>query len=205
MDNSKVKTLRNKITIPLDMAIQLLQENNGDIDASEKAFHHNNIKAISELAVCDFETARESYTFCKYDLAKAIEKINPKPIILTTRENPTPRNEIGFLLYPINKNGEYYKTNKRNDAFIPTDDFDFIIKAFQSVFPMKNPLNNVMETDFDVCSSNIFDHTTCKIILEKMNQNKQEDIKVAKFIKEVMHWFSDKLEYADYIEVYGNL
>ena len=34
---------------------------------------------------------------------------------------------------------------------------------------------------------------------------KTEESKVVKFKNEVIEWFKDKLEYADYIVVYGNL
>ncbi|KIX22688.1 hypothetical protein SY27_02370 [Flavobacterium sp. 316] len=205
MDSEKVKILRSKIAIPLDIAIILLKENNGDIDASEQEFHNNNIKEISVLAECDFETARESYIFCKYDKTKAIEKINSKQIIITTRENPTPRNEIGFILWAENKDGENYKTKKRNDTFIPTADFDYVINAFRSVFPLQNSWNNSIEENFDVYGTNWFDNKTCRIITDKIRQSKFEELKVTKFRNELIEWLEEKLKYADYIVVYGNL
>ncbi len=205
MDSEKIKILRNRIAIPLDIAIKLLEENKGDIDASEKEFHNNNIKEISVVAECDFETARESYDFCKYDTTKAIEKINSKQVIITTRENPTPINEIGFILWPENKDGENYKTKKRNDAFIPTADFDYVINEFRSVFPLENPWNKIIEEHFDVCGHNYFDNKTCKTIIEKIMEKKTEELKITKFKNELIEWLNDKLIYADYIAVYGNL
>lgn len=205
MNSEKIKMLRNKIAIPLETAIKLLKQNNGDIEASEQEFHNNHIKAISLLAECDFETARESYIFCKYDKEKAVEKINSKQIIITTRENPTPRNEIGFIVYPLNKDREYYKTKKRNDAFIPTADFDYVINEFRSVFPLENPWNKDIEKYFDVCGHNYFDNKTCLRIIEKINQTDQGIPRVQKFKKELIEWFQDKLKYAEYIIVYGNL
>ena len=205
MDSEKIKILRNKIAIPLNIAIKLLEENKGDIEASEKEFHNNNIKEISVVAECDFETARESYGFCKYDTTKAIEKINSKQVIITTRENPIPRNEIGFILWPENKDGENYKTKKRNDAFIPTADFDYVINEFRSVFPLENPWNKIIEEHFDVCGHNYFDNKTCKTIIEKIMEKKTEELKITKFKNELIEWLNDKLIYADYIAVYGNL
>jgi hypothetical protein len=205
MDIEKIKILRNKIAIPLDIAIKLLKNNNGNIEDSEQEFHNNNIKEISIVAECDFETARESYNFCKYDTTKAIKKINSKQIIITTRENPTPRNEIGFILWPENKDGESYNTKKRNDAFIPTADFDYVINEFRSVFPLENPWNKSMEKYFDVCGHNYLDKKTCRIIIQKINQSKTDESKVTKFKNELMEWLNDKLKYADYIVVYGNL
>lgn len=205
MDIEKIKILRNKIAIPLDIAAKLLKDNNGNIEDSEREFHNTNIKEISVLAECDFETARESYNFCKYDKTKAIEKINSKQVIITTRENPTPRNEIGFILWPENRNGENYKTKKRNDAFIPSADFDYIINEFRSVFPLENPWNTNIEEHFDICGTNWFDNKTCRIIINKIRQAKIEELKVTKFKNELIEWLEDKLQYADYIVVYGNL
>ena len=205
MDSEKLKILRSRIAIPLDIAMNLLKENNGNIEDSEQEFHNTNIKEISILAECDIETAREIYNFCKYDTAKAVEKINSKQVIITTRENPTPRNEIGFILWPENKDGENYKTKKRNDAFIPTADFDYVIDVFRSVFPLENPWNKNIEEYFDVCGHNYFDKNTCRIIIEKIEQTKTGELKVTKFKNELIEWLNDKLTYADYLVIYGNL
>ncbi|TAE75144.1 MAG: hypothetical protein EAZ85_02930 [Bacteroidetes bacterium] len=205
MNSEKIKILRNKIAIPLDIAIKLLKENNGNIEASEKEFHNNNIKEISVVTECDFETARESYELCKYDTTKAIEKINSKQIIITTRENSTPRNEIGFILWAENNEGENYKTKKRNDAFIPTADFDYVITEFRSVFPLENLWNKNIDEHFDVCGHNYFDKKTCRIIIEKIKQKKSDELKITKFKNELIKWLNDKLTYAEYLVVYGNL
>lgn len=205
MNSEKIKILRNKITIPLDVAIQLLKKNNGDINASEQEFHHNNIREISISAECDHDTARENYELCKYDITKAIERINSRQVIITTRDTPSPRNEIGFILWPEDQNGECYKTTQRNDAFIPTSDFDYVINEFKSVFPLENPWNKDMEESFDVCGHNYFNKNTCRIIIDSIMQTKTDELKVAKFKNELIEWFNDKLGYADYIVVYGNL
>lgn len=205
MNSEKIKILRNKIAIPLDIAIKLLKDNDGNIEDSEREFHNTNIKEISVLAESDFETARESYNFCKYDKIKAIEKINSKQVIITTRENPTPRNEIGFILWPEYKDGENYTTKKRNDAFIPTADFDYVIDAFRSVFPLENPWNKNIEECFDVCGHNYFDKNTCRIIIKKIEQTKTDELKVSEFKNELIEWINNKLTYADYLAIYGNL
>jgi len=205
MDSDKIRELRNRIAIPLDIALNLLKKNGGDVFASERDFHNDNIKEIVAIAGCDDQTARESYTFCNYDKVKAIEKINSRPIILATKENPIPRNEIGFLLWPENKEGQHYKTTKRNDAFIPTADFDHILKEFESVFPLENSCSKDIIKCFDVCGYNYLDNTTCRIIIERMSQSKTSKPEVAKFKEDVINWLNDKLKYADHIVVYGNL
>lgn len=205
MDREKIRILRNTIAIPLDIAIQLLEKNNGDIDASKQEFHNDNIREISMVAECDLDMARENYNICKYDKTKAIERINARSVIITTRENPTPRNEIGFILWPEDKNGENYKTTKRNDAFIPTTDFDYVINEFKAVFPLENPWNKYIEDRFDICGHNYFDKKTCETIIEKIKQTKTDDAKITKFKNDLIEWLNDKLVYADYITVYGNL
>ena len=203
MDNEKIKILRSKIAVPLNVAVQLLKKNNNDVLLCEQEFHSINIQTISQKAECDYETANESYALCNYDIVKAIERINQKQVIITTGN--TADSKIGFVLWPENAAGEFYKTAKRNDAFIHTEDFDIILKEFQSVFPLKNPWNNDIEDKFDPVGNNIFDNKTCRNIVEKISHIKIDDEKTQVFLKEVINWLNDKLTYADYIVVYGNL
>ncbi|MDR6919710.1 hypothetical protein [Chryseobacterium sp. 2987] len=205
MDTEKLNNLRSSISIPLNRAIQLLKKNDGDVKASEKEFHLDNIREISIAAACDEEIAEKYYNECRYDIAKAIEKINALPIMITTRENPSPRNEIGFILWPMSADWKYYKTEKRNDAFIPTADFDHIINEFRSVFPVHYPDINYDDDGFDVCGHNYFDNADCRKILERIRHSETEDPAVKKFKNDLVNWLNDKLQYADYIVVYGNL
>lgn len=141
----------------------------------------------------------------KFDVCKSIEKINQRQVIITTGKDTNHKNKIGFILWPENSKGEFYKTDKRNDAFISTYDFNYIMDEFKSVFPLKNPWNNIIEKSFDACGHNFFDNKTCRQIIERISNINHNDEKVQQFLKEVIAWFNDKLEYADYITVYGNL
>lgn len=205
MDLEKIKSLRNKIAIPLDVAIELLKKHNDDISICEQEFHNNNIKEICKTTDCDQATARRNYISCNYDKIKTIEKINTRQIIISTQKTELPKNEIGFILWPENSDGENYKTTKRNDAFIPTADFNYIIENFRSVFPLKNPWNNNVEEQFDVCGHNYIDNETCKQIIKKIANIKNDDKSISQFLQEVTQWFNEKLEYADFIVIYGNL
>lgn len=205
MDTGKLNMLRNSISIPLGRAIQLLKKNNGDVRASEMEFHCDNISEICIAAACNQETAEKYYHECRYDLAKATEKINALPVIITTGEHPSPRNEIGFILWPITASGEYYKTTKRNDAFIPTADFGYIIHAFKAAFPVQYPEINYSDDSFDDCGHNYFDNAACRKIMERIRHPETEDPDVKKFKNELISWLDDKLQYADYMVVYGNL
>ncbi|RKR10584.1 hypothetical protein C8C83_2260 [Flavobacterium sp. 90] len=203
MDNEKLKILRNTISIPLNVAVELLRKNNGDIALCEREFHNDNIQTISIKAECGYDIAKENYELCNYDVIKAVERINQKPITITTGK--TTDSKIGFILWPENGEGEFYKTVKRNDVFIPTEDFDLILKEFQSVFPLRNPWNDIIEDEFDNTGNNFFDHKTIRLIVEKIKLIKNENEKEKAFLMETINWLNDKLVYAEYIVVYGNL
>ena len=78
----------------------------------EQEFHNDNIKIISIKTECDYDVAKENYELCNYDVVKTVERINQKPIIITTGKATD--SKIGFVLWPENGNGEFYKTAKRN-------------------------------------------------------------------------------------------
>ena len=203
MNTESIKVLRNKISIPLNQAIRLLKKNNDDIELCEQEFHNDNIKIISIKTECDYDVAKENYELCNYDVVKTVERINQKPIIITTGKATD--SKIGFVLWPENGNGEFYKTAKRNDAFIPTEDFDLFLKEFQAVFPLRNPWNDIIEDEFDKTGHNFFDHKTIRLIVEKIKLIENENEKENAFLLETINWLNDKLVYAEYIVVYGNL
>ena len=205
MDTETLNDLRNRLPIPLNRAIQLLKKNNGDVLASEKEFHRDNIREICIAAPCNEETAEKYYNECRYDIAKAIEKIDALPVIITTGDKPFPRNEIGFILWPVASDGAYYKTKKRNDAFIPTADFDYVIHAFKAAFPLQYPEINYDGNSFDICGHNYFNNAACRKIIETIRHSETGDSAVKKFKNNLVNWLEDKLEYAGYIVVYGNL
>lgn len=202
MNSENIKILRSKISIPLNKAVELLKKNNGDVALSEQDFHDENIFEISKIADCDQETARKEYQICNYDVIKTVKRINDKPVKIGTGKFP---DSIGFILWPENAEGEFYKTEKRNDVFIQTEDFDIVLEKFQSVFPLKNPWNNTVEDKFDVLGNNFFDKKTSKHIVEKISLIETDDQNAKDFLLEIITWLNDKLTYADYIVVYGNL
>jgi len=203
MSNENIKILRNKILIPLNKAIELLKKNNGDIELSEQDFHNENIIEICKVTECEEETARKEYQICNYDVIKAIERINQKPMKIETGKFSD--SKIGFILWPENESGEFYKTEKRNYAFIAEEDFDLVLEIFESVFPVQNPWNNTIEDQFDKTGNNFFNNEIGKIILEKIKGIKSNDSKETYFLNQLSDWLNDKLAYADYIVVYGNL
>lgn len=203
MDNEKIKILRNKISIPLNMAFELLKKNDGDILLCEKEFHDNNIQVICEKTECDYDTAKKNYAICNYDIVKTIDRINQKQVIISTGKSTN--SKIGFILWPKNEAVKFYKTDKRNDVFISTEDFEIVLKHFESVFPMRDILGIVEQESFDIRGHNFFDNTICRNIIEEIRYIESDDVKVKLFLEELITWLNDKLIYADYIVVYGNL
>lgn len=203
MDSEKIKILRTKISVPLNIALQLLKKNNGNIELCEQEFHENNIQIICNETECDYETAKKNYEVSNFDILKAVERINQKEVKIATGK--TSDSKIGFILWPENANGEFYKTTKRNDVFVHTGDFDIVLEAFKSVYPIQNPWNNSVEDEFDVLGNNFFDNLTCKEIVKRITQIQSNDKQVQSFLAELINWLNDKLTYADYIVVYGNL
>ncbi|MBE8727312.1 hypothetical protein [Flavobacterium hungaricum] len=203
MNPESIKILRSKISIPLNKAIELLKMNNGDVALSEQSFHTENIIEICKVTECDEETAQKEYQICNCDVTKAVERINQKLVVIGTGKFQD--SKIGFILWPENENGEFYKTAKRNDAFITAEDFDLVLEVFQSVFPLQNPWNNSSEDKFDKVGNNFFDKKKALIILQKINEIKSKDANETRFLKELTEWLNDKLSYAAYIVVYGNL
>lgn len=191
--------------MPLTTAIRLLKSNDGDIYICEQEFHKEIIREICKAAECEEETAKEYYIASIYDLNKAVEKINQRAVTITTRVNKASKNEIGFVLWPETATREAYKSAKRNDIFIPTDDFDYILETFASAFPVYNPLTKEVETSFNVCGLNYFDNQTCTRVAERISRIECDDLPIKQFLQDVATWLNDTLKYAEYILVYGNL
>lgn len=205
MDSEKIKLLSAEIDAPLSVAQSLLEKHNGSVEACIRDYYNSNIAEIPPATGSDFVSAKENHEINLFDKANSTQNSNAKPLIISTREKPPQKNAIGFILWPEDEDGAAYTTEKCNDAFIPTADFDYVIQAFKSVFPLKNAWNDGVELSFDVTGNNYFDKDTCKRIIDKIRQVETNDIKVQNFKNELIAWLNDKLSYADYIVVYGNL
>lgn len=205
MDSEKIKILRSKLSIPLNTAIELLRKHHGDILTCEHDFHHENIKKICEATDCDENTATKYYKAFNFDTTKAVNDINARPVFISTKEKLKSEDKIGFVLWPEKSNGEAYKSVKRNDVFIPAEDFEYIINVFESVFPVQHPRHKRIEKSFDIYGHNYFDNKTIQLIVTKINDIKSDDPKINFFLKEVKQWLMEKLEYADIIVVFGTL
>ncbi|BDD09979.1 hypothetical protein FUAX_24110 [Fulvitalea axinellae] len=200
----KVKKLRSKLSVSLALAIELIEENNGDLDACEKEFHRNNINTVCRLAECDETIAEKYYRICDFDLEKSIKKIHEQLFYLTTTPNE-PIDKIGFILWAENESLKKYVTARDKSLFIQTKDFEYVIDAFNSVFPLKDQDSGKTQNCLDIVGHNFFDNKTCRIIVERMAKIKTKDRHVESFLRDLIKWFNIQLRYADEIVVYGNL
>lgn len=205
MEIEKIKLLRSRISIPLNVSIELLKKYNGNVLVCEQEFHNDNIKTICRLSECDEEIAKKYYLKYDYDIKKAIERINQRPVCIITKTPNKIINKIGFSLWAENATLDKYKTSKNDTVFIPTDDFEYIIEKFKAVFPLKHPYHERTEDGFDIYGTNYFDNATCRQIIENIGKMKNDNPYIEEFLREVIKWFNDKLRYADCIVVFGNL
>ncbi|MGH1386005.1 hypothetical protein [Kordia sp.] len=203
-DIQKVKELRERLSIPLNTAMELIQENNSDLSRCEQEFHRHNINTICRLTQCNEEIAKKYYRICKFSIEKAIKKINEQLFFLTATPNE-PIDKIGFILWAENDSiNKYINAGNEKSLFIQAKDFDYVINVFKSVYPLKNEYGEI-ENGFDILSNNYFDNKTGRIIVEHMSKIKTKDKNVELFLRDLIKWFRAKLRYADYIVVYGNL
>lgn len=123
---------------------------------------------------------------------------------LTTSESH--RNcPTGYSVYALNENFHMFSGEKGTHIFIPDVDFEYIKNEFQAFYPRVNPLYDELETQIDPTSDNVFDRETCRAIIEKIQQKIFENESVTKFSQDLVHWLNQRLEYAPYINFYGNL
>lgn len=195
MESQKLKSLRTKIPISLKEAIELLKKNNGNIEACEEEFHNKRIVEICKIAECDNDKAKRFYEKFNFNKEKAIKEINNEQKILTIGNQKIAKNAIGFVLWFEDDNGEQFKTKKRNDIFIPTEDFDYIKEEFAS---------NCSE-NFDITFNNYFNRNECKLILEALEKKNRINQNQDKFLNDLKHWINENLKFVDTLVVYGNL
>ncbi|MCI4670511.1 MAG: hypothetical protein MRZ79_20410 [Bacteroidia bacterium] len=195
MEPQKIKSLRKKLSISLKEAIELLKKHNGNIEASEEEFHDKKINEICKATECDKDKAKKSYEKFNFNTEKAIKEINNEQKILTIGNQRIAKNSIGFVLWFEDDKGEPFKNKKRNDIFIPTEDFDFIKEEFES---------NCSE-NFDITFNNYFDRNECKLILKALEKKNSKTQNQEKFLNDLKEWMNENLKFVGTLVVYGNL
>jgi hypothetical protein len=203
MEIQKIIELRKRLPISLTEAKELLAETD-DLVVCEQIYHQNNIKTIQRITQCEEVTANKFYTITKFDVEKAIQKIHEQLVFFTATPNE-PLEKIGYVLWEENKGLDHYITSRDKTLFIQSKDFEIVLPIFESVFPLKNPLNDEVQIAFDSVSNNLFDNKTCKDIVQKIAKLKTNDPNVELFLRNLIYWFQTRLRYAEYIVVSGNL
>lgn len=204
IDFQKIKELRERLSIPLDLAKELIIENDGDLLTCEQEFHRNNINTICRLADCNETIAEKYYRICGFDIEKSVKKIHEQLFYLTVNPDE-PIDKIGFILWAENESLDKYVTSRDKSLFIQSKDFEYVIDTFKSVFPLTDSETGEIQESFDIVSNNFFDNKTSGIIVDRMARIKTKDPNVESFLRDLIKWFNIQLRYADDIVVYGNL
>lgn len=155
----------------------MLKKNNGNIEACEEEFHDKRIKEICEKVDCDKDKATRFYRKFNLNKEKAIYEINNEQKVLTIENKKVAKNTIGFVLWFEDENGEQLKTIKRNDIFIPTEDFDFIKEEFES---------NCSE-NFDETADNCFSKEDSKSVIKAIEKIETDNENQTKFLSELVN------------------
>ena len=200
----KIKELRKKLSITINEAKELINENNGDLLVCEQEYHKNNINTICRLTECDEVSAKRYYKISNFDVEKTIKKAYEQLLYITATPDEKP-DKIGYILWAENDNINKYLTFRDKDLFIQAKDFEYVIDVFKSVFPLKNVKNNSIQNCFSNTSSNVFDNKTSRIIVNRMAKLKTKNVNVESFLRDLIKWFHIQLRYADTIIVDGNL
>lgn len=202
--NQEIKILQKQIPVSIVQALRLLKSTNGIVSLAVEQFHQENITYIGKEAECNPVLAREFYEKCNYNTEKAIAEILKKPIVFSTSVGQD-KGKIGYFICVLDESLNSFSGKKGISAFISESDFEYIKSEFQSFYPRMNPLFNEMEEEFSATSDNVFDREICLKILEKLEQKVFDNENVTKFVNDLVHWLRKQLEYAHYINFYGNL
>lgn len=165
MEQEQLKAFRKKTPISIKEAIELLNKNNGDLAACEKEFHRNKIDEISKITACEKAKAKKFYEQFNFNKEKAIRNINEEQRVLTIEDVKVAKRATGFVLCGEDENGMPYKTVKRNEIFIPTEDFDYIKAAFA--------FNSA--PSFDIRGANYFNEKDGQLIIQEINKLETRD------------------------------
>ncbi|MBQ0152982.1 MAG: hypothetical protein KBS61_08840 [Chryseobacterium sp.] len=119
--------------------------------------------------------------------------IQKKRKIISTENDLIYKNKIRLLLWTEDENGDEIPNAEEEYIFIPTEDFDFVINDYKSVFPLINPWTEMVENQFDACGNNYFNQENMKIIIQKLKSQLFESDKVENFKIELLNWLKKNL------------
>ena len=200
----EIQTLKTELALPLQKAKTLLEQTAGDIPAAIALYHQENIAAIMAETECERWEAESVYGRFNYNIEKTVKHIFSTSLTISVdNRRDTSERGMGYIITALDTD---LNVVSNRSIFIPIEDFDeYLSEDFQSVFPLYQPQWNKVEPHFNCTTSNLFDPTTCRKIIDQLRQRTFTDEKVKTFVQKVIADLEGKLLICAYIEVYGNM
>lgn len=199
----QIQTLRQSLSISLNRASDLLKQAHGDTLSAQTLYHDEQIAHIAHMCQCDINLAREQYERYQHNAEKAIAEINSRPLFFSIDNRPFPKRCVAFFISAMDEDFEPFANEKI--LMVSMEDFACMADEFETAFPLYQPLFDEVQQGLDYTSRNIFDNDTCKNIIARLRLKTYDDPKTQAFVNQVLAWFDEKLSYAPYIELDGNL
>ncbi len=209
MDREQLKKLRQRIDIPLQDAIRLLKQENGNIDAAIHLYRQQCIELIVEKLKCSPQSAQSYYVHYGLQFDKMLmsrqRRVAPLVVLSADIEHPA-YPHIGFDIWAEDENFNEVKSQPERRYFMYLDEFNQVLDIFNSVYPQIHPRSLQLEHQFDACFDNYFDHVTLhKIILQLQQRALQPDVKQQIFITQLVECLEQKMQLGCYVVLDGNL
>ena len=200
----EIQILKTELALSLQKAKTLLEQTAGDIPAAIALYHQENIATIMAETECEYWEAKSVYERFNYNVEKAVKHIFSTSLTISVdNRRDTSERGMGYIITALDTD---LNVVSNRSIFIPIEDFDeYLSEDFQSVFPLYQPQWNKVEPHFNCTTSNLFDPTTCRKIIDQLRQRTFTDEKVKTFVQKVIADLEGKLLICAYIEVYGNM
>lgn len=133
-----------------------------------------------------------------------VEALIHRPIKLSIEENPLYVDKVGFFIWAEDENLDRIQSTMNRTYFIPRYDFEYVVDIFASVFPIFNPMRKYLETSFDECSDNYFDHAAITEIISKIKVLNVVTDEIGRLLTRLIYVLEEKNEIGKYLVVFGN-
>ncbi|MGO4732303.1 hypothetical protein [Paenibacillus sp. 2KB_22] len=115
-----------------------------------------------------------------------------------------PQRNVGFVLSPLYIH-ESVEVEMEDMLFIYNEDFDYIRPALDRIFPLIDPRTGEEMKALDPCWENPIIKDVWTEILSALDQQLVTDPELRIFLNRFTVWVRNHLQWADGIEVIGNL
>jgi hypothetical protein len=116
-----------------------------------------------------------------------------------------PKEKYGFILFPAKFGDKWDKIPDDKHLFIHYSDFEHIIAAIKSIYPVTRPDTNDTEEEFDVCGMNWIHNQAWSEITSKLQSDVYEDAELKRFVDDFCAWIAENQIGSDEIMVQGTL